>query len=44
MSAPVSFFDVVSARQQTLNTLLCVGLDPDVSKIPSGIRLLRGRF
>ncbi len=34
MSAPVSFFDVVSARQETLNTLLCVGLDPDVSKIP----------
>ena len=34
MSAPSSFFDVVSARQQTLNTLLCVGLDPDRSKIP----------
>ena len=34
MLAPVSFFDAVNARQQAQNTLLCVGLDPDVSKIP----------
>ena len=45
MSAPVSFFDVVSTRQQTLDTLLCVGLDPDLSKIPQRYHsVARGRF
>ena len=34
VSTPNAFFEKVAQRQRDLNTLLCVGLDPDVSKIP----------
>ena len=32
---PNVFFEAVAARQEAINSLLCVGLDPEVAKIPA---------
>ena len=29
------FFEAVAARQEAINSLLCVGLDPESAKIPA---------
>lgn len=35
---PVTFIEKLSARWRTADTLLCVGLDPDPTRFPAGLR------
>ena len=32
------FFDAITTRQSELETLLCVGLDPDPARFPPAVR------